>query len=214
MATRTDARIPGRLLGRGIYDIVEAARIVRRNPDTVARWTRSNHPLHPVEHDRIISFLDLISLWVISELIRRGVPKREISAGGQYVAEQLDTSYPFAHQDLATVGAAFFGKDLSDIKDWVDVGRGGQGSFPVVIEELLKPIEFGADHLAIIWRPENGIWLNPGVQAGAPCIDRTRVPTRLVADLKTAGEHIEDIASDLNLDITQVSAALEYELAA
>ena len=33
MATRTDARIPGRLLGRGIYDIVEAARIVRRSPD-------------------------------------------------------------------------------------------------------------------------------------------------------------------------------------
>ena len=214
MATQTDTRIPEPLLGRGIYDIVETARIVRRNPDTVARWTRGEHPLHPVQHDRIISFLDLISLWVISELIRRGVPRREIRAGGEYVARHLGTNSPFAHRDLATVGAAFLGKDLHEIEDWVDVGKGGQGAFPVLIEELLRPIEFDADHLAAIWRPERGIWLNPDVQAGAPCIDGTRVPTKLVADLKTAGEHFEDIASDLSLDITQVSAALEYEIAA
>ena len=76
MAAHAEAQKTEPLLGRGIYDIAEAARIVRRHPDTVARWTRGTDPLNHVESDRIISFLDLISLWVISELIRRGVPRR------------------------------------------------------------------------------------------------------------------------------------------
>ena len=210
MAAHAEVQKTEPLLGRGIYDIAEAARIVRSHPETVARWTRGSDPLHHVESDRIISFLDLISLWVISELIRRGVPRREIRAGGAYVAGNVGTDFPFAHRDLATVGTGFFGR----FKDWVDVGKGGQGSFPVVIEELLGPIEFGSDLHASIWRPAKGVWLNPDVQAGAPCIDGTRVPTKVIADLEAVGDHIEDIADDLSLDITQVRAALQYERAA
>ena len=210
MSAKTEVRKSNPLLGRGIYDIAEAARIVQRHPDTVARWTRGADPLHRVEHDRFISFLDLISLWVISELIKRGVSKRAIRAGREYMTEQVGTSYPFAHQDLATAGTGFFGK----LTEWVDVGRWGQGSFQAVIKGMLSPIEFGSDLHASVWRPTNGVWINPQVQAGTPCIDGTRVPTKVVADLKAVGEHIEDIADDLNLDITQVSAALQYERAA
>ena len=93
------------------------------------------------------------------------------------------------------------------------MGKGGQGSFPVVIEELLSLIEFGSDLHASIRRPAKGVWLNPNVQAGAPCIDGTRVPTKVIADLEAVGDHIEDIADDLSLNITQVRAALQYELA-
>lgn len=210
VAVHAGAHNTGPLLGRGIYDVAEVSRIVRRHPETVGRWTRGADPLHHVESDLIISFLDLISLWVISELIRRGVPKREIRVGGEYVAEHAGTNYPFAHQSLATVGAGFFGQ----FGAWVDVGKGGQGSFPEVIEELLSPIEFGPDLHASIWRPAEGVWLNPEVQAGAPCVDGTRVPTRAIADLEAAGDRVEDIADDLSLDIAQVRAAVQYELAA
>ena len=210
MAVHAEALKTEPLLGRGIYDVAEVARIVRRHPETVARWTRGADPLHRVESDRIISFLDVISLWVISELIRRGVPKRDIRVGGGYVAEHAGTNHPFAHQSLATVGAGFF----SRFKEWADVGKGGQGSFPVVIEELLSPIEFGSDQHASVWRPGEGVWLNPKVQAGAPCVDGTRVPIKAIADLEAAGDHIEDIADDLSLDIAQVRAAVQYELAA
>ncbi len=209
MATKVEAQTEP-LLGRGIYDIAEAARVVGRHPETVARWTRGVNPMHPVESDRILSFLDLISLWVISELIRRRVPRRQIRAGGEYLAKHVDTDYPFARQGLATAGDGFFG----EFEAWVDVGKGGQRSFPAMIEDLLRPIEFGPDLLASIWRPARGVWLNPKVQAGAPCIDGTRVPTSVVADLKAVGDHIEDIADDLSLDITQVRAALQYERAA
>ena len=210
MDTHAEAHKTEPLIGRGIYGIAEAARVIRRHPDTLARWTRGTNPLHRIESDRIISFLDLISLWVISELIRRRVPRGQIRTGGEYVAKHVGTDYPFAHQGLATVGAGFFG----EFEAWVDVGKGGQRSFPEVIGELLSPIEFGPDLHASIWRPAKGVWLNPNVQAGAPCIDGTRVPTRVIADLEAVGDHIEDIADDLRLNVAQVRDALQYELAA
>ena len=204
---------PAGLIGQGIYDLVEAARIIGRDPDTVGGWTKGNAPLHPVDHDRILSFRDLVSLWVISELLKRGVPRRDIRSGRDYVAEQVGTEYPFAHRDLAAVGTGFFTRpDVSE--DWVDAGRGGQGSFQTIIEDLLRPIEYGPDLHAVKWRPVKGILLDPVIQAGAPCVEGTRVPTRVVVDLKKAGEHIEDIADHMRLDTTQINAALEYELAA
>ena len=210
MGIKERVEIAGRLLGRGIYDLIETARLVRRDPETIARWTRGKDPLYPVADTRLLSFLDVISLLVVSELVERKVPKREIRTGAQYLAEALETSYPFAHEELATAGAAFFGK----IRDWVDVGKGGQGAFEPVIRDLLRPIEYGSDRLAAIWRPRSGIWVNPAVQAGAPCVDGTRVPTQVIAELVEANEDAEDIAEDLHLEVSAVEAALAYERAA
>ena len=212
MSALAEVRKPRSLLGQGIYDVAEVAAIVQRHPDTIARWIAGIEPLHPVESndDRIFSFLDLISLWVISELIRRGVPKRQIRRGGEYVARQVGTNHPYAHRDLATVGTGFFG----NLSKWVDVGKWGQGSFQTVIEGLLNPIDFGPDLHASTWRPADGVLINPDVQAGTPCIEGTRVPTKTVADLRNVGKHLEDIADDLNLKLAQVSAALQYERAA
>lgn len=208
----------GRLLGRGIYDVVDVAWLIGRNPATVARWTskrsRSGAFLEP-SLDGLYSFHDLISLYVISELLRRGVKRKEIIAGGEYMAEQLDTSHPYAHESLATVGASFFGQIN---KEWLDVGKGGQAAFPEVVEPLLRPIDFGADGLASLWRPAPGVALNPEIQSGSPCVEGTRVPTRLLAELIStppadeldAGE-VEDLADDYNLTPNEVRAAITYE---
>lgn len=205
-----ETTVDDRLLGRGIYDLVEAARLVKRDPETVARWTRGREPLYPVSNTRLLSFLDVISLLVVSELVECKVPKREIRNGAQYLADTLDTEYPFAHEELATAGAAFFG----NVGDWVDVGKRGQGAFEPVILHLLKPIEYGSDRLAAIWRPSSGVWVNPAVQAGAACVDGTRVPTRIIAQLVEAEEDPEDIAEDLHLELSSVEAALAFERAA
>lgn len=210
MGTEQRADVDDRLLGRGIYDLVEASWLVRRDPDTVARWTRGKQPLLQIASTRVLSFLDVVSLLVISELVDRAVPKREIRAGADYLVQSLGTDYPFAHEKLATAGSSFFG----NVGDWVDVGKGGQGAFEPVVRDLLRPIEYGADQLAAIWRPRSGIWVNPAVQAGAPCIDGTRVPTRTIAQLVGADEDPEDIAEDLHLEVSAVRAALDYELAA
>jgi uncharacterized protein (DUF433 family) len=76
---------------------------------------------------------------------------------------------------------------------------------------FLRPIEYGADDLASIWFPFDGIWVNPRVQAGASCIRDTRVPTSVVRSLLARGGDADDIADDLDLEMTQVRAAQAFE---
>ncbi len=210
MSTARGVYASTKLLGRGIYDLVEAARMIRRDPYTVARWTQGEHPLHVVPNSPRFTFLDVISLYVISELRRRNVSMEDIRKGGEYLAEKRHIPYPFAHQQLATAGRAFLG----NVGEWRDVGKRGQGTFEIIIQDVLRPIEFGSDELAAVWRPAEGVWVNPLIQAGAPCIDGTRVPTRLISDLAAVGERLSDISEDLALDISQLKAAVDYEDAA
>lgn len=205
------ARLNYPLIGKGIYDVVDIARLIGRDPETVSRWTAGRESLHRVPTKPLFTFLDMISLWVISELIARDVPKDEIRAGRAYVEEKLETQYPFAHKRLATVGGAFFGK-LAE--EWIDVGKLGQQAFQVVIETYVRPIEFGPDDLAAIWRPTVGVWINPRVQTGSPCVDGTRVPTSVLASLFADDVDPKDLAADFELEIGQVNAALRFEEAA
>ena len=207
-AKGVDASSP--LLGKGIYDIVEVARMIRRDPGTVARWTQGEDPLYSGAQGGDFGFLDVVSLYVISQLRQRKVPIEEIRTGGEYLSGKLNTPYPFAHQRLATVGGAFF----TELEDWYDVGKWGQGAFQTMIRHVLQPIEFGTDELARVWRPAAGVWINPRVQTGTPCIDGTRIPTRVLADLAAAGEPLEEIADDFDLNPAQVANALVYEKAA
>ena len=200
----------GTLLGRGIYDVIEVSRLVERDPETVAVWTSGRTPLHRVETRPLYAFLDLISIWVISELVRRKVPKGEIRRGAKYLADQLDTEYPFAHRGIATVGSSVFG----EFGEWIDVGKSGQMAFQSVIENYVRPVEYGRDGLAAIWRPAEGVWINPQVQAGSPCVEGTRIPTALLAALASEDEDPGDLADDYDLPIAQVKAALKFERAA
>lgn len=198
------------LLGAGIYDLTEAARLVGRAADTIVRWVSGAGALHRVRDAKVLNFLDIISLLVISELVRRRVPKPEIREGGKVLSRQLNTDYPFAHKDIATAGAALFAK----YGDWSDVGKSGQIAFQDAIREYLKPISYEGDGLASSWRPRSRILVNPAIQAGAPCIEGTRVPTLMIAELAETPEEYPQIAGDYRLTVEDVQAAVDYEMAA
>lgn len=201
------------LLGRGIYDPTEAARLLRVHPGTLARWTAGTKPLVKPAFGGFFDFEDLVSLLVISELWRRSVPTNEIRAGVEALARQLNVGRPLAHMDapkrLATVGHAFF----ANVGEWADAGKGFQLAFLPMIEPVLKPLEYDSHGMAHLWRPMERVTATPEVQAGTPCIEATRVPTSTVAGLVGAGEDIEDIAFDLDVEIEQIEAALRFEAA-
>ena len=175
-------------LGRGIYDINEVARLLRRGRARVEGWTRprvDKPPLLTGELAGLFSFWDLLSLRVIAELTRRRVPPDHIVRGARHLAQRLGTDRPFAHKGLATVGVGFFAAIAGD---WEDAGLRGQLAFQGMIEPLIKPITFNDSDMASIWRPDAGIWINPAVQAGTPCVADTRVPTQLLAVLLGSDE--------------------------
>jgi uncharacterized protein (DUF433 family) len=212
----TTRRQPGspRLLNAGIYDLAEVARLVRLRQDTVARWMTGRQkrpPLLKIVNPPFFTFHDLISLYVIGELHRRGVSVADIQKGGVWLSKVLGTDRPFAHKRLATVGRGFFADALFK-GEWLDVGQGGQSAFPEIIEPILRPITFGSsDGMAQKWVPHKGVSIDPRIQAGAPCVVGTRVPTSLVASLVAAGEPRKIVATDYQLTQRQISAAVDYE---
>ncbi len=106
--------------------MVDLAWLVGRDPATIERWTTGRAPLHRVGTKPLYAFLNLISLWVISELDKRRVPKVEIRNGAAYLSRELGTDYPFAHKALATVGSSVFG----ELGDWVDIWQVRTAGFP------------------------------------------------------------------------------------
>ena len=208
---------PVSYLGRGIYDINEVARLLSSGRALVEGWTRPDEdkpPLLTGELAGLFSFCDLLSLRVITELAKRRVPRDHIARGAKHLAEVLGTDRPLAHKGLATVGAGFFA-DVAG--DWQDAGMGGQLAFQHMVKPLLKPITFNDSNMASIWRPHPGVWINPAVQAGTPCVEGTRVPTHLLASVLDPGEPDEwdliEVCDDYRLTAQQVRAALDHELA-
>lgn len=201
------------LLGRGIYDPTEAARLLRVHPETLARWTTGKRSLVTPSLDRFFDFEDLVSLLVVAQLWHRHVPTDEIRIGIEALADELGVSRPLAHIDapkrLATVGRSFF----ANFGDWADAGRGMQLAFAPVIEPVLKPLEYDKSGMARLWRPIAGVTANPGVQAGAPCIEATRIPTATIDGLVRGGEAIDDIAFDYDIELAGLESALRFESA-
>ncbi len=199
------------LIGRGIYDPTEAARLIRVHPETLARWTTGKHPLVSPAFERFFDFEDLVSLLVIAELWRRDVQSSEIRRGVEVLSDELGVDRPLAHIDapkrLATVGRAFF----ANIGEWADAGKGFQLAFQPMIEPVLRPLEYDTHGMAHLWRPLEFVTATPVVQAGTPCVEATRVPTTTIDGLVRVGEDIEDIAFDLDLEIEQIEAALRFE---
>ena len=183
----------GALIGRGIYDPAEAARLVRVHPETLTRWTSGDQPLLTPSFEQFFDFEDLVSLLVIAELWRRNVQMSEIRKGIKVLAEELGVDRPLAHVDAP--------------------GKGFQLAFQPVIEPVLRPLEYDLHGMARLWRPLDLVTATPTVQAGTPCIDATRVPTNTIDGLVPVGEAVEDIAFDLDLEIEEIEAALRFEAA-
>lgn len=202
------------LLGRGVYDASELSWLLHVAPSTLARWTKGSktkEPVVPPTSGNIFSFRDLVSLWVVRVLTRRGVPLDDIRVGVKTLQKQFDTPSPLAHEgvlnDLATSGRSL----LANFGELVDAGKGGQGTFQQVIEPTLQRLEFDQSGMAVIWRPSKLVWLNPQVQAGTPCVDQRRIPTSLISGLIRRGEDPLDVAEDYELSREEVLAALDFE---
>ena len=238
-------------LNRGMYDIVEVARLIGRSPDTIARWTSQRgdrQPLLVPEHNKVLfSFVDLVSLDIASHLRRRGATLVTIDRASRFLAAALHTRWPLAHAKLATAGAGIFAElaqsggfelplarvpvlkteagvhrptvrvdDEPDAEDeldleWFDAGQWGQRAFQKMLRKELRPFEYGSDDMVLRWKPRPRIALDPAIQAGAPCVQHTRVPTHLLWELRRAGEDIHDIAGDYDLPQEDVLAAIEWE---
>ncbi|WP_420453167.1 DUF433 domain-containing protein [Ilumatobacter sp.] len=208
MATNT-------MIGSGLYDASEVALLVGLAGDQVVRWsTDTQHGPAAVtpSFDRAFSFGDLIALTVARQIRAAGVSDRHLRSGTAFLRERFQSHNPLSSHEaierLATSGNSFLLHESDDQYD--DIGQGGQGTFKDVVRIGLKRVEFdeaGGPHR---WVPVDGVVIDPRIQAGAPCVSGTRLPTSVIAG-RAIDEPLDDLAFDLGVELAALEAAIRFE---
>ncbi len=203
------------LVGSGVYDAGEVSHLLAEHVECIVRWASpDSHKRPPIVASslgRAFSFLDLVSLAVVSELWKRNVSEADMRHGVAFLQELTGQDRPLAHRDtvelLATSGTAW----LADVDgSWYDIGNGGQGAFEEVVRLYLQAVSYDDVGLARLWKPAPMVLLDPRIQAGAPCIEGTRIPTETIAAMVEA-DPLEVVADEFDLTVEQVGAAVGFE---
>lgn len=203
------------MMGSGLYDATEVALLCGLTPDQVVRWsTATTYGDAPVSasFDRLFAFADLVAFTVARQVRENGVSDLHLRRGVTKLRSTWGMDSPLASAKvidrLATSGDSFLAQLVDD--DYEDIGRGGQGTFQDVIKVHLKRIEFDGAGRPTKWSPIEGVSIDPAIQAGAPCIEGTRIQTAVVA-ARAAEEPDEEIAFDLDLELGAVEIAVQFE---
>jgi len=206
----------GRLAGLGIYDAREIAFLLGTKFETIVRWAMSDQrglpPIVQPYSESYFTFEDLVSFAVALNLRQRGVVEMDLRNGIEALRRQMDMSRPLANQvvldKIATSGSSLL---LKYGDEWIDLGRGGQGTFKSVIRVYLRGVSFNQVGIAHKWNAAVGVVIDPAIQAGSPCIDGTRIPTSTILEL-LEDESLGDIAEEFDLTTEQVEAARDFEV--
>lgn len=200
------------LIGKGVYDYAEVKSLLHISSSMLDRIARPDPAgrrpaLVPPENTWCFTFRELVSVSVVVTLRIRQIDYDSIWAVEQQLADEYDTAWPFANR-AALARLSTSGRDLL-----IDRERTAAGQLVIreAAELYLKLLHFDSDDYANRWEAGDGVVLDPAVQAGAPCLAGTRVPTEVVAGRVSEGEPEEVVAEDLALTHFQVHQALEFE---
>ncbi len=203
------------MLGQGLYDAAEVGLLMGHHIEWVVRWSTDSSAGPAIvspSFDRMFSFADLVSFRVALQVRDRGVPDGELRTAVETLRKRTGLGTPLANSQvirkLATSGRSF----LSEVGggEFDDIGKGGQGVFKQVVEIHLARIDFDATGQPMRWRAAEGVVIDPAIQAGAPCVAGTRIPTATIHDLLVDADPA-DVALDLGLTIEAIGLADEFE---
>jgi uncharacterized protein (DUF433 family) len=215
------------LLDRELYDINLAASVLRMAPSTLRWWLEGgerNGKLYPPvireepTNSRTVTWGELVEARYLLGY-RRGLGVRlgELRAWIAETRQQLGVPYPLAHQ-RPWVGEGR--RILIDAQNSSGVpeelwamwqASNGQILLTAPAESFLERVEFAHDEAIRIHPagPESPIVIDPQVRFGMPAVKG--IPIDAIVEQIEAGDPIEMVASDFNLDLAEVAAVFSYE---
>lgn len=219
----TNAKTPESIrgnIGQGLYGLGELRLYIafdgdRRDAERTLYWL--TQVLNPVGHEpqhADYSFTDLVSLFVVRELRKKGVKRRRIREAESHFRKVLGVDRPFACEEITTDGFDVYGpggEAAPGMPSQLEAAtRGGQHVFREPIKDLLHTIRY-SDGAAAAWAPMPGVVLNPEIQFGAPVVEGTRVHTDLAADVVRNLGMDEAHARWPHAEPAAIEQALEFE---
>src|SRR5437870_5424447 len=143
----------------GIYRLADCAALLNTPRETVREWTLKGLAPSRQKGQRIspssYNFADLISLLVVRELRRRGIPLQRIRKAEEYLREIEGFDRPLATRRLYTAGRDILFRLAAEENHGthlVAATRGGQGAIEEAFESVLSAVHYD-DLIAAYWQP-------------------------------------------------------------
>jgi uncharacterized protein (DUF433 family) len=147
----------------------------------VPQWLRA--VLNPVDrrpHHPDYSFGDLISLFVVRELVRKGVAPHTIHEAEIWLRRKWRTERPFMSGEIQTDGRGIFVDDDLIAGQIESADLHGQQVLRELVRERLTKVGYH-EGVAAYWTPVDGVLVDPRVQFGEPVLSGTRLTTSLIS---------------------------------
>jgi uncharacterized protein (DUF433 family) len=211
------------VLGHGVYSFSDAARLTRLRTARVREWflPRQSGRAAVFESDysgeteeSIISFLDLIEVFVAGQLRDRGISLQRVRKVHATLSIQLKTDHPFCRKEIRTKGKAVFAVGLDERgRDEIFEVLTRQKVFPQIIRPFLKSLDYHSESLlASRWKIARGIVVNPQICFGQPIVESAGIPTGILSNAYRAnGRDVGAVAKWYGLSTEEVKAAVRFE---
>lgn len=209
-----------------MYTIREAAHLAHVASATVRRWLYGYTPdprrpwrqSPPVFGEQVespfVSFLQLVEIVIASDFRKVGHVKLEVvRLAYENAKKETSIEYPFAHLELESLGGHIIrwirGRNqvMAQAVDSPD-----QWSLPGLVAERMGDLEYERE-LAARWYPEGKdvpVVIDPLYSGGLPTVTGRGVTIGTIYRRWKAGQLIEFIAEDLQIESTSVERVLQY----
>ena len=223
------------LLGKGLYNYLEVAKLLHINSATVRRWADGyfyqlkgyrkvsesliHKELDSLISSSVLSFYDLIELKFVSMFRQSGVSMSTIRAASKNAANRFNSTHPFAMQRFDTDGKSIFatlereyipGISNKRLVEELAIGQ-------MVMEETAKPFFLKLEYMGnevSKYRPMgsgSSIILDPNRCFGKPIDEKSGVPTYVLYQMYKGGESLKSIANWYSVTTTVVANSIEFE---
>lgn len=214
-----------KFLGKGVYDLAEAAKLTGLRRATVKEWFQGRgarpgaEPVFRSDYDAIngdlaISFLDLVELFVAGQLREHGVSLQCIRRIHSDLRAQWKTKHPFSRREIASDGKRLLACELDEQErgEIYDV-QTRRNVFETVILPFLEKISYEeATGLARKWSIAPHVVIDPAIGFGKPTIEAAGITTRVLAAAYRANDRDAAlVARWYDVEEKHVLAAVDFE---
>lgn len=213
------------IIGKGVYNIAEAARLTRLRTQRVREWFRgrksANGIFRPVfesdyptlNEEYAISFLDLVELKIGGSLRDAGISLPYLRRAYNHL-ENEHGDHPFCRRQIFVGGKKIFTRGLDDNEQSsVIEALTKQSYFDSIILPFLARIDYDeVTDLAARWRIAEMVVIDPTIRFGKPIIEETGISTcTLMRAFYANGEDSEFVAKWFGIESRHVQAAVDFE---
>lgn len=169
----------------------------------------------------MLSFWNLIEAHVLRALrTDHGVAVRELRKALEYAQTELNIERLLLRQELLTGAGRMF---LERYGKLIELSASGQIAMREVLQAHLRRVEWDASQFPVRLYPfspaeaassARPIAIDPAVAFGRPILVSRGITTAVIADRIDAGETVEALATDYDVEMEEIQQAVVYERAA